>query len=148
MIIGSVILLCVHLLFSIPSLDSLYVAIGLVLVLGIGFSLVPSAMWPSVAKIIPEQRLGTAYALIFWVQNWGLLFVPMLIGFVLDKYCITGTALKIIDGAEQKVTLYNYTLPMLIFACFGALAILFALWLKHEDRKAGYGLEKPNIEGE
>ena len=148
MIIGSVILLCVHLLFSIPSLDSLYVAVGLVLVLGIGFSLVPSAMWPSVAKIIPEQRLGTAYAMIFWVQNWGLLFVPMLIGFVLDKYCITGTAVKMFDGVEQEVTLYNYTLPMLIFACFGALAIFFALWLKHEDKKAGYGLEKPNIEKE
>ena len=148
MIIGSIILLCVHLLFSIPSLDSLYVAIGLVLVLGIGFSLVPSAMWPSVAKIIPEQRVGTAYALIFWVQNWGLLFVPMLIGFVLDKYCITGTAVKMFDGVEQEVTLYNYTLPMLIFACFGALAIFFAFWLKREDKKAGYGLEKPNIVGE
>jgi nitrate/nitrite transporter NarK len=146
MIIGSVILLCVHLLFSIPSLNSLYVAIGLVLLLGIGFSLVPSAMWPSVAKIIPEQRVGTAYAIIFWVQNWGLLFVPMLIGFVLDKYCITGTIMKIIDGKQQTVTLYDYTRPMLIFACFGALAIVFALWLKHEDAKKGYGLEKPNIQ--
>jgi len=145
MIIGSVILLCVHLLFSIPSLNSLYIAIGLVLVLGVGFSLVPSAMWPSVAKIIPEQRLGTAYAMVFWVQNWGLMLVPMLIGFVLDKYCITGTMLKIIDGQEQKVTLYDYTPPMLIFACFGALAILFAFWLKREDAKKGYGLEKPNI---
>jgi len=147
MIIGSVILLAVHLLFSVPSLNSLYVAIGLVIILGIGFSLVPSAMWPSVAKIIPEQRVGTAYAMIFWVQNWGLLFVPMIIGFVLDKYCITGTADKIIDGMEQKITLYNYTLPMLIFACFGALAIFFALWLKHEDAKKGYGLEDPNIVG-
>jgi len=145
MIIGSVILLGVHLLFSVPSLNSLYIAIGLVIILGIGFSLVPSAMWPSVAKIIPEQRLGTAYAMIFWVQNWGLLFVPMLIGFVLDKYCITGSASKMIDGVEQTVTLYNYTLPMLIFACFGALAIFFALWLKREDAKKGYGLEKPNI---
>jgi len=145
MIIGSVILLFVHLLFSIPSLDSLYVAISLVIVLGIGFSLVPSAMWPSVAKIIPEQRLGTAYAMIFYVQNWGLLFVPMLIGFVLNKYCIIGTTEKMIDGVEHTITLYNYTLPMLIFACFGALSIFFALWLKREDAKKGYGLEKPNI---
>jgi nitrate/nitrite transporter NarK len=145
MIIGSVILLGVHLLFSIPSLNSLYVAIGLVLILGVGFSLVPSAMWPSVAKIIPEQRVGTAYSMVFWVQNWGLMLVPMLIGYVLDNYCITGTAIKIIDGVEQEVTLYNYTIPMLIFACFGALAILFAFWLKHEDAKKGYGLEKPNI---
>jgi len=148
MLIGSIILLGVHLLFSVPSLDSLYVAIGLVIVLGIGFSLVPSAMWPSVAKIIPEQRLGTAYAMIFYVQNWGLLFVPMLIGFVLDKYCITGTAVKIIEGKEHTVTLYNYTLPMLIFACFGALAIFFAFWLRREDAKKGYGLEDPNIVGE
>ena len=145
MIIGSVLLLFVHLLFSVPSLNSLYVAIGLVLVLGVAFSLVPSAMWPSVAKIIPEQRLGTAYAMTFWVQNWGLMLVPMLIGFVLDKYCITGTAFKMIDGMEQEVTLYNYTLPMLIFACFGALAILFAVWLKREDARKKYGLEKPNI---
>ena len=145
MIIGSVILLCVHLLFSIPSLNSLYIAIGLVLMLGVGFSLVPSAMWPAVAKIIPEQRLGTAYAMTFWVQNWGLLLVPMLIGIVLDKYCIIGKAVKMIDGVEQEVTLYNYTLPMLIFACFGALAIFFAFWLKREDAKKGFGLEDPNI---
>ena len=148
MIIGSILILCVHLLFSVPSLNSLYIAIALVIVLGIGFSLVPSAMWPSVAKIIPEQRVGTAYALIFWVQNWGLLFVPMLIGFIKEKYCITGTAVKLIDGVEKEVSLYNFTLPMLIFACFGALAILFALWLKREDAKKGYGLEEPNIEEE
>lgn len=145
MIIGSVILLCVHLLFSIPWLNNLYIAIVLVMILGVGFSLVPSAMWPSVAKIIPEQRLGTAYAMTFWVQNWGLMLVPMFIGFVLDKYCITGKAAKMIDGTEQVVTLYNYTLPMLIFACFGALAILFAIWLKREDAKKSYGLENPNI---
>ena len=145
MIVGSIILLCVHLLFAVPSLNSLPVAIGLVLVLGVGFSLVPSAMWPSVAKIIPEQRIGTAYAMVFWVQNWGLMLVPMLIGFVLHTYCITGTAVKMIDGVEQEVTLYNYTLPMLIFACFGALAILFAFWLKREDARKSYGLEKPNI---
>ena len=103
-------------------------------------------MWPSVAKIIPEQRLGTAYAMTFWVQNWGLMLVPMLIGYVLDKYCITGMGIRTINGIEQEVTLYNYTIPMLIFACFGALAIFFALWLKREDAKKGYGLEKPNIE--
>ena len=145
MVIGSILLLFVHLLFSVPSLNNLYISVGLVLILGIAFSLVPSAMWPSVAKIIPEQRLGTAYAMTFWVQNWGIMLVPMLIGFVLNKYCITGTAVKIIDGKEQVVTLYNYTIPMLIFACFGALAILFALWLKREDANKGYGLEKPNI---
>ena len=146
MLLGSVLLLFVHLFFSIPALNSLYIAVGLVLILGVAFSLVPSAMWPSVAKIIPEQRLGTAYAMVFWVQNWGIMLVPMLIGFVLDRYCITGTKTQLIDGVEMEVALYNYTFPMLIFACFGVLAVIFALWLKREDKEKGYGLENPNIE--
>ena len=145
MIIGSIILVCVHLLFSIPSLNSFPIAIGLVMVLGIAFSLVPSAMWPAIAKIIPENKLGTAYAMTFWVQNWGLMGVPLLIGYVLDKYCITGTITKMVEGKEQIITQYNYTIPMLIFSCFGILAIVFAFLLKAEDKKMGYGLEKPNI---
>jgi nitrate/nitrite transporter NarK len=145
MIIGSILLVCVHLLFSIPSLNSFPIAIGLVLVLGISFSMVPSAMWPSIAKIIPESKLGTAYSMTFWIQNWGLMGVPLLIGVVLDKYCITGTVHKLVDGKDQIITQYNYTIPMLIFACFGMLAIVFSFLLKAEDRKKGYGLEKPNI---
>ena len=145
MVIGSILLVCVHLLFSVPSLNSFPIAIGLVFVLGIAFSMVPSAMWPSVAKIIPEKKLGTAYALTFWVQNWGLMGVPMLIGVVLDKYCITGTMHKMVDGQDQVITLYNYSIPMLIFACFGMLAIVFAFLLKAEDRKKVYGLELPNV---
>ncbi len=145
MIIGSIILVCVHLLFSIPSLNSFPIAIGLVMVLGIAFSLVPSAMWPAIAKIIPENKLGTAYAMTFWVQNWGLMGVPLLIGYVLDKYCITGTITKMVEGKAQIITQYNYTIPMLIFSCFGILAIVFAFLLKAEDKKMGYGLEKPNI---
>ncbi|MEI6555591.1 MAG: MFS transporter [Paludibacter sp.] len=145
MVVGSILLVCVHLLFSIPSLNSFPIAIGLVMLLGIAFSLVPSAMWPSVAKIIPHSKLGTAYAMIFWVQNWGLMLVPLLIGSVLDKYCITGTLTKMVDGKEQHLTQYNYTIPMLIFACFGVLAIVFAFMLKAEDKKMGYGLEKPNV---
>jgi nitrate/nitrite transporter NarK len=145
MIVGSILLVCVHLLFAIPSLNSFPIAIGLVMVLGVAFSMVPSAMWPSIAKIIPENKLGTAYAMTFWVQNWGLMGVPLLIGVVLDKYCITGTINKLVDGKEQVITQYNYMIPMLIFACFGVLAIVFAYLLKAEDRKMGYGLEKPNI---
>ena len=145
MIIGSILLVCVHLLFSVPSLNSFPIAIGLVMVLGVAFSMVPSAMWPSIAKIIPENKLGTAYALTFWVQNWGLMGVPLLIGVVLDKYCVTGTIEKLVDGKVRVVTLYNYTIPMLIFACFGALAIVFSFLLKVEDRKKGYGLELPNV---
>jgi len=145
MILGSILLVIVHLLFSIPSLNSLPVAVGLVVLLGISFSLVPSAMWPSVAKIIPMNKLGTAYAMIFWVQNWGLMLVPLLIGSVLQKYCVTGTVTKMVNGVPQYISQYNYTIPMLIFACFGFVAILFAFLLKKEDKRMGYGLENPNI---
>jgi phosphotransferase system glucose/maltose/N-acetylglucosamine-specific IIC component len=83
--------------------------------------------------------------MIFWVQNWGLMGVPLLIGAVLDKYCITGTITKIINGKPQIITQYNYMIPMLIFACFGLIGIVFAFLLKAEDKRKGYGLEMPNI---
>lgn len=142
MMIGAILLIFVHTMFSIPFLNQWWFAIFLIVVLGIGFSLVPSAMWPSVPKIIPEKQLGTAYALIFWVQNWGLMGVPALIGWVLDTFCITGQ--RMVDG--QPVTQYNYTLPMIIFTCFGLLALLFAFLLRKESAKKGYGLEMPNIQ--
>jgi nitrate/nitrite transporter NarK len=142
MIIGSILLIVVHALFAVPFLTNPITAIALVLVLGVGFSLVPSAMWPSVTKIVPERQLGTAFALIFWVQNWGLMGVPKLIGWVLDKYCITGQVVR--DGLT--VNTYDYTLPMMIFAGFGVLALIFAFLLKAEDKKKGYGLELPNIQ--
>lgn len=142
MIIGSILLIFVHTMFTIPFINQWFMAIFLIIVLGIGFSLVPSAMWPSVPKIIPENQLGTAYSLIFWVQNWGLMGVPYLIGWVLDKYCVIGyTAVP----GGKAVAMYNYTIPMLIFTCFGLLALVFAILLKAEDKKKGYGLELPNI---
>jgi MFS family permease len=141
MILGAILLIFVHAMFAIPFINNWIMAILLIIVLGVGFSLVPSAMWPSVPKIIPEKQLGTAYAMIFWVQNWGLMGVPALIGWVLDKYCITGT--KIVDGAT--IHSYNYTLPMIIFMCLGFLALIFAFLLKAEDKKKGYGLQLPNI---
>jgi MFS family permease len=142
MMIGSILIILVHLLFSVPLINHWTFAILLILVLGIGFSLVPSAMWPSVPKIIPDHQLGTAFALIFWVQNWGLMGVPMLIGWVLEKYCITGSVE--LNGVTS--TTYDYTLPMIIFTTFGILALLFAFLLKIEDKKKGYGLELPNIQ--
>jgi predicted MFS family arabinose efflux permease len=144
MIIGAALLIFVHAMYSIPFLKATPIAIVLIIILGIGFSLVPSAMWPSVPKIIPEKQLGTAYALIFWVQNIGLSLVPLLIGWVLNKYCITGTHL--VDGVN--VSGYNYTIPMIIFTCFGLMALLFAFLLKAEDKKKGYGLQMPNIKKE
>jgi len=142
MLIAALLLIFVHSMFSIPFLNHWVIAIILIIILGIGFSLVPSAMWPSVPKIIPENQLGTAYSLIFWVQNWGLMGVPALIGWVLNKYCVTGQ--KVVEGIT--VNTYNYTLPMLIFTSLGILALIFALLLKAEDKKKGYGLELPNIQ--
>lgn len=139
MLIGSIMLLFSHVFFSIPFLDHYFIAIALIIFLGITFSLVPSAMWPSVPKIIEEKQLGTAYALIFWVQNWGLMGMPLLIGWVLDKYG------RVADSTEKGFH-YDYTIPMMIFAATGLLAIIIALALKAEDKKKGYGLEKPNIE--
>ncbi|MBU1239901.1 MFS transporter, partial [Myxococcota bacterium] len=144
MIIGAFIITAVHVLFAIPFLNHYSIAIALMVLLGIGFSLVPSAMWPSVPKIIPDRQLGTAFSLIFWVQNWGLMGVPALIGWVLDKYCITGT--KTVGG--QVVNTYNYTIPMMIFTGFGLMAIVLGFLLKLEDKKKGYGLQLPNIKKE
>ena len=133
MIIGSLILIIVHTLFALPLLNVWWFAASLMILLGVGFSLVPSAMWPSVPKIIPENKLGTAYSMIFWVQNIGLSLVPLLIGWVLDKYCILA------DGR------FDYTIPMIIFTCFGILAFITAWFLRLEDKKKNYGLEKPNM---
>lgn len=135
MILGALLLIIVHLLFAMPFMNVWWFAAFIMVILGIAFSLVPSAMWPSVPKIIPQRQLGTAYALIFWVQNIGLGGVPLLIGWVLENYCKTGIPDKP----------YDYTLPMLIFATFGVLAFFVGLMLKAEDRKKGYGLEEPNI---
>ncbi|HRR63119.1 MAG TPA: MFS transporter, partial [Paludibacteraceae bacterium] len=85
MIIGAALLIIVHGFFSIPFFNHWLLAIIVTIILGIALSLVPSAMWPSVPKIIPERQLGTAYALIFWIQNWGLMLVPLLIGVVLNN---------------------------------------------------------------
>ncbi len=141
MIIGSLLLILVHVLFALPLLNYWWFAAFIMIILGVAFSLVPSAMWPSVPKIIPQKLVGSAYALIFWVQNIGLGFVPLLIGGILNKYCKVGT--RLVEGAE--VTQYNYTLPMIIFALFGIVALLLAMRLKAVDKKEGYGLEKPNI---
>ena len=141
MIIGSGMLIVIHGLFSVPMIDSWVFATFLVILLGIALSLVPSAMWPSVPKIVPERQLGTAYSVIFWIQNWGLMGVPFIIGRVLDKYCITGE--KVVDGITTRS--YDYTVPMLIFTSFGIMAMVVALMLKREDRIKGYGLELPNI---
>lgn len=131
MIIGSCLLTLVHVVFALP-INSWVLAIVMMLILGIAFGLVPSAMWPSVPKIIPMKLLGTAYALIFYIQNIGLALVPVWIG----KVNQANTAA---DGT------INYTQTMTIFACFGVIAIIIAVLLLLEDKRKGYGLQKPNI---
>ena len=139
MLTGSVMLLIVHSIFAVPFLNQSLIAVILILLLGVTFSLVPSAMWPSVPKIIPERQLGTAYALIFWVQNIGLMLVPVLIGWVLEKYC------RVLDESGN-LSYYDYTIPMMIFAATGFLSIFVAYMLKAEDKRKSYGLELPNIQ--
>ncbi|MFR9502861.1 MAG: MFS transporter [Rikenellaceae bacterium] len=138
MALGAAMLIFVHCIYAIPSIHSAWVAVGLMLILGVAFSLVPSAMWPSVAKIFPAHQLGTAYALIFFIQNIGLWGIPTLIGNVLEKYCIVGTST---DG-----NIYDYTLPMIIFTGIAVISLCIAIALKAADKKHGYNLEKANIE--
>ena len=131
MLIGSVLLTCVHIIFALP-FGTWILAVAVMVVLGIAFGLVPSAMWPSVPKIIPMKLLGTAYALIFYIQNIGLALVPVWIGKVNQAN----------TGANGVI---DYTETMTIFALFGVVAIVISLLLMWEDKRKGYGLQQPNI---
>ena len=141
MILGAVLLIIVHIIFYLPFITSVVAAFFNVLVLGIAFSLVPSAMWPSVPKIIPDKQLGSAYALIFWIQNFGLWGIPLAVGIVLDK---TNPGVAAAKAAGENVT-YNYQTTWLIFVALTVLALFVSLLLKAEDKRKGYGLELPNI---
>jgi len=127
MLLGAVIMIACHSVFAfvLPAYPSKTLALVTILVLGVSFSLVPASMWPSVPKIIDEKVLGSAYCLIFWVQNIGLCLVPLLIG-------------------KLRVATNGYLVPMCVFASFGVLAFLLSLALKIEDKKKNYGLELPN----
>jgi len=127
MLLGAIIMIICHCTFAfvLPAYPSKTLALCTILVLGVSFSLVPASMWPSVPKIIDEKVLGSAYCLIFWVQNIGLCLVPLLIG-------------------KLRVWTNGYLVPMIVFACFGVAALILSFFLKAEDRKKGYGLELPN----
>lgn len=137
MILGCSILTFVHLMFALPVLSTPWFAVVLMFILCIAFSLVPAIMWPSIPKIIPMKQLGTANALIFYIQNIGLSMVPVLIGWTIEHFAKT----QLPDGSIT----YNYTIPMSIFMVFGLCSILFAILLWGENKKKGYGLEQPNI---
>ena len=129
LMLGAIIMIACHLSFAflLPLIPSKTFAMTLILILGVSFSLVPAALWPSVPKIIDAKILGSAYCLIFWIQNIGLCLTPILIGATLES-----------SG--------GYQLPMIIFSSFGVLALIIGVYLKIEDSRKGYGLEKPNVQ--
>ena len=137
LMLGAVLMILCHLSFALllPATESVLIAYLSIILLGISFSLVPAALWPSVPKLVDGRLLGSAYAVIFWIQNIGLYAFPMIIG-------------SVIQSSNPGVTNpleYNYTVPMLVFASLGVFALILGFWLKAEDKKKGYGLEEPNI---
>ena len=100
-------------------------------ILGVAFSLLPSVLWPAVPKIVPEQQLGTAYSIIYYIQNIGLMLVPIIIGNVLDH--------SKVDNAV------DYTPAMWIFTVIGGLAIVVSVVLLILDKKYHYGLQDANV---
>ena len=143
LMLGSLLVVICHLIFALTPAASFTfsVALSAIILLGISFSLVPAALWPSVPKLVDNRVLGSAYSIIFWIQNIGLMLTPMLIGWAL-KTTNPGVADGIAAGEALK---YNYTVPMLIFASLGVVAFFLAIWLKAEDKKKGYGIELPNV---
>ncbi len=156
LILGSVLLILCHLTFAfvLPEfkgnpIGGVIVAYLTILVLGASFSLVPASLWPSVPKLVDSKIIGSAYALIFWIQNIGLWLFPMLIGKVLDK---TNPQLveELKNGIitpEQAAVSYNYTAPLVMLACLGVAALILGFVLKAVDKKKHLGLEEPNIKG-
>lgn len=144
---GALLLICCHLIFAfvLPETKSAVLAYSTIVLLGISFALVPAALWPSVPKIIDEKILGSAYCLIFWVQNIGLCFVPKLIGNLLTSTNADNPAVIAAKASGAEFIPYDYTVPLVVFACFGVAALVIAIYLKAIDKKCGYGLEEPNI---
>ena len=154
LIVGALLLIACHLTFAfvLPQLKGndlggVIVAYLTILVLGASFSLVPASLWPSVPKLVDSKIIGSAYALIFWIQNIGLWLFPLLIGKVLDS-----TNPQVVDAvaagtmsAEEAAVSYNYTAPLVMLACLGLAALIIGFILKVIDRKQGLGLEEPNI---
>ena len=143
LMLGSLLLVVCHLTFAFvlpgvsasSSVGGVIVAYVTILVLGASFSLVPAALWPSVPKLVDEKIIGSAYALIFWIQNIGLGLFPTLIGNVLQKTNAEGTAAHELD----------YTWALVMLAALGIAALLISVYLKAVDKKKHFGLEEPNI---
>ena len=142
LILGSLLLIFCHLTFAFvlplfkgSAIGGIAIAYITILVLGSSFSLVPASLWPSVPKLVDAKVIGSAYALIFWIQNIGLWLFPLLIGKVLDKT----------NPGVTDPTQFNYTAPLVMLASLGVAALLLGFVLKMVDKKKGLGLEEPNI---
>ena len=142
LVLGSILLIVCHLTFAfiLPAfrgnqVGGVIIAYLTILVLGASFSLVPASLWPSVPKLVDAKIIGSAYALIFWIQNIGLWLFPLLIGKVLDQT----------NPGVTDATKLNYTAPLIMLASLGLAALIIGLILKVVDRKKGLGLEEPNI---
>lgn len=154
LILGSILLIVCHLTFAfiLPefkgnNVGGISLAFITILVLGASFSLVPASLWPSVPKLVDSKIIGSAYALIFWIQNIGLWLFPLLIGKVL-KASNPEVEQQLANGIlkpEDAATSYNYTYPLLMLATLGIIALVLGLYLRIVDKKKGYGLEEPNI---
>ena len=154
LMLGSLLLIACHLTFAfvLPqfkgnAIGGVVVAYVTILVLGASFSLVPASLWPSVPKLVDEKVIGSAYALIFWIQNIGLWLFPLLIGKVLDK-TNPQIAEAVKSGAMSKelaATSYDYTWPLVMLACLGVAAFILGLVLKAVDARKHLGLEQPNM---
>lgn len=154
LVIGSLLLIACHLTFAfiLPlfkgnAIGGVIVAYITILVLGASFSLVPASLWPSIPKLVDAKIIGSAYALIFWIQNIGLWLFPLLIGKVLDKtnpQLVSDLQNGVITPQEAAVS-YDYTVPLVMLACLGVAALILGFVLKVVDKKKGYGLEEPNI---
>lgn len=163
MIIGSILIIYAHLTLSL--LNNVFLGYTGLFALGIAFSLVPAAMWPSVAKIVSENRLGTAYGTMFTIQNYGLALFYWLPGKVLDmanrqvveqaqaaraQLLGQGLSLETVSTrieemrAAGEIATYNYTIPVLIFVALGIVSIFLALLLRRADARQNYGLERPS----
>lgn len=154
LVVGSLLLIACHLTFAfiLPmfkgnAVGGIIIAYITILVLGASFSLVPASLWPSVPKLVDAKIIGSAYALIFWIQNIGLWLFPLLIGKVLDKtnpQLVSDLQNGLITPQEAAVS-YDYTAPLVMLACLGVAALILGFVLKVVDKKKGYGLEEPNI---
>ena len=154
LILGSVLLILCHLTFAflLPQLKGnniggISLAFVTILILGASFSLVPASLWPSVPKLVDSKIIGSAYALIFWIQNIGLWLFPLLIGKVLKSSNpeVERQLAENIITPSQATTAYNYTNPLLMLAVLGLIALFLGFYLKIVDKKKGYGLEEPNV---